>query len=89
MSTVEPTPAQEIATQVADSIPQIKTAWLDRIPALYRHLLIMGISNGLAVGAHEITALHLTTAEAGFAGLALTFLTEYFTPLTRQFGVGK
>jgi len=47
------------------------------------------ISMGLADGAHYINSIHLTTAQATAAGLGLTFATEYFTPLTRQFGVGK
>ena len=86
-----PIPAEgaAIATELADATPQIKTAWLDRIPAAYRHFLIMGISAGLADAGHSISALHLTSREALAAGLALTFATEYFTPLTRQFGVGK
>jgi hypothetical protein len=91
MSTDQPvSPASnEIAKEIADATPQIKTAWLDRIPVAYRHFLIMGIASGLGVLGNDIKALHLTHLEAGGAALALTFLTEYFTPLTRQFGVGK
>ena len=99
MSTDQPTPAAPasglptngtvLATALADATPQIKTAWLDRIPAAYRHFLLLVISMGLADGAHYINSIHLTTAQATAAGLGLTFATEYFTPLTRQFGVGK
>ena len=91
MSTEQPvnTVNTEIAKVIADETPQIKKAWLDRIPVAYRHFLIMGIASGLGVLGNDVKALHLTHLEAGGAALVLTFLTEYFTPLTRQFGVGK
>ncbi len=94
MSADQPTPAVPnegtiLAVTLADATPQIKKAWLDRLPAAYRHLIIMGISSGLGVLGSEIKTLHLTHLEAGAVGLGLTFITEYFTPLTRQFGVGK
>ena len=78
-----------IGKEIADATPQIKKAWLDRIPVAYRHFVIMGLASGLGVLGNDIKALHLTHLEAGGAAVALAFLTEYFTPLTRQFGVGK
>ena len=94
MSADQPTPAVPnegtiLAVTLADATPQIKKAWLDRLPAGYRHFLIMAISFGLSEAAIKIPTWHLTHTEAGAAGIALTFAVEYLTPLTRQFGVGK
>ena len=84
-----PGSGEVMAQALADATPQIKEAWLDKIPAAYRHFLIMGLAYGLSDAAAALPKLHLNHYEAGAAGLVLTFLTEYFTPLTRQFGIGK
>ena len=65
---------------------KVATGILDKLPASVRHLAILGIGYGLANGAHAITALHLTSTEAGAAGIGLTWLSLIFTPLTKQYG---
>ena len=65
------------------------TGLLDKLPPSFRHLALMGIAWGLANGSHAITALHLNNTEAGLAGIGLTWAAAYFTPLTRQYGIGK
>jgi len=68
---------------------KIATGILDKLPASVRHLAIMGIAYGLDHVAGAITALHLTPTESQAAGIGATLLALIFTPLTKQYGVGK
>lgn len=78
---------------------------LDRIPAMWRHLLVLMVVSPLAAFAitvfTAVVADGITTDFAGIAlaGLnlavitaasgALTWIALYVTPLTRQYGVGS
>lgn len=64
------------------------TGLLDKLPASFRHLAILGISWVIANGSNQVAHLHLTQLEASGAGVVLTWFALIFTPLTKQYGVG-
>ena len=62
---------------------------LDRIPPFYRHFILLAMSWVITNAGSALTHLHLSPALAGAAGVGLTLVVEVFTPITRQYGVGK
>ena len=63
---------------------------LDKIPAQYRHLVLMVLVPVLAYLSEKAVPQWITDpVVAGLAGVVLTALIAYFTPLTRQYGVGS
>lgn len=62
---------------------------LDKIPPFYRHFILLAMGWVITNGANAITELHLSTAGASLAGVVLTMAIEVFTPITKQYGVGK
>lgn len=62
---------------------------LDRIPAVYRHLIIMLIAAVLGWAADRIPELGLDPMVASLAGVLVATAILWITPLTRQYGVGK
>lgn len=62
---------------------------LDKLNPEARHLVLILIVVALTWLAASIPALNLDPLWAPLAGGAVTALLAYFTPLTRQYGVGK
>lgn len=63
---------------------------LDRLPAEYRHLVLMVLVPLLGYLADKaVPAWIPDPLMAGLVGVVLTALIAYFTPLTRQYGVGS
>lgn len=62
---------------------------LDKIPPFYRHFILLAMSWVISNGGNALAHLHLTPVEASAAGVGLTLAIEVFTPITRQYGVGK
>lgn len=61
---------------------------LDKLPAEVRHFILMLISALVAWGIESIPSFDLSPAVAGLAGVVLTQIAAFLTPLTRQYGVG-
>lgn len=62
---------------------------LDKLDPQLRHLVLMLLVPILAYIASDVVpALHIHPLVAGFVGVVLAQLIAYFTPLTRQYGVG-
>jgi hypothetical protein len=63
---------------------------LDKLPPELRHLVLMLLVPVLGyVSAQVVPAWISDPVLAGLAGVVLTALIAYFTPLTRQYGVGS
>lgn len=63
---------------------------LDRLPPELRHLVLMLMVPLLGYLADKaVPAWIPDPVVAGLVGVVLTALIAYFTPLTRQYGVGK
>jgi hypothetical protein len=63
---------------------------LDRLPAQYRHLILMVLVPLLGyVAAQVVPALDIHPLLAGAIGVVLTEVLAWLTPLTRQYGVGS
>jgi hypothetical protein len=63
---------------------------LDKLPPELRHLVLMLLVPILGyVSAKVVPAWISDPVLAGLAGVVLTALIAYFTPLTRQYGVGS
>lgn len=62
---------------------------LDRLPAPVRHFALMLISALVAWGIDSVNALGLSPLQAGVAGVILTQIAAYITPLTKQYGVAS
>lgn len=62
---------------------------LDRLSPEVRHLILMLMVPVLGyISAEVVPAWISDPVLAGLAGVVLTALIAYFTPLTRQYGVG-
>ena len=62
---------------------------LDKLSAENRHIVLILIVVVLTWAAATIPALNLDPLWASLAGGVVTALLAYFTPLTRQYGVGS
>jgi hypothetical protein len=62
---------------------------LDKLSAENRHIILILIVVVLTWAAATIPALGLDPIWAPLAGGVITALLAYFTPLTRQYGVGS
>ena len=62
---------------------------LDKLSAENRHIILILIVVVLTWAAATIPALDLDPIWAPLAGGVVTALLAYFTPLTRQYGVGS
>ena len=62
---------------------------LDKLNPEARHIVLILIVVSLTWLAASIPALNLDPLWAPLAGAAVTALLAYFTPLTRQYGVGS
>lgn len=63
---------------------------LDKLPPEARHLILMLLVPLLAYLASDVVpALDVHPLIAGLVGVVLAQLIAYFTPLTRQYGVGS
>ena len=62
---------------------------LDKLPPEYRHLTLIIIVVVLTWCADLIPQVDIHPLVAPLAGALVTALLAYFTPLTRQYGVGK
>lgn len=62
---------------------------LDKLPAEYRHLTLILIVVVLSWAATTIPVLDLDPLIAPLAAAVVTALLAYFTPLIREYGVGK
>jgi len=63
---------------------------LDKMPAQWRHLLLMLLVPVLAYVASDVVPqLGIHPLVAGLVGVVLAQLIAYFTPLTRQYGIGS
>ena len=62
---------------------------LDKLPAEYRHLALILIVVVLTWSADAIPQVDIHPVVAPLLGAVVTALLAYFTPLTRQYGVGK
>lgn len=62
---------------------------LDRIPAVYRHLIIMLIAAILGWAADNVANLGLDPLVASLLGVVIGTAILWITPLTRQYGVGE
>jgi hypothetical protein len=62
---------------------------LDKLSAENRHLALILIVVALSWAAAAIPALNLDPLWAPLAGGVVTALLAYFTPLTKQYGVGS
>ena len=63
---------------------------LDRLSPELRHLILMLMVPVLGyISAEVVPAWISDPVLAGLAGVVLTALIAYFTPLTRQYGVGS
>lgn len=63
---------------------------LDKLPAQWRHLALMLLVPVLAYVASDVVPqLGIHPMVAGLLGVVLAQLIAYFTPLTRQYGIGS
>ena len=62
---------------------------LDKLHPETRHIVLILIVVALTWAAASIPALNLDPLWAPLAGGVVTALLAYFTPLTRQYGVGS
>ena len=62
---------------------------LDTMKASERHLILMVMVAVLTFGLTAIPQLGLDPLLAGLGGVVITALLAYFTPLTKQYGVGS
>ena len=62
---------------------------LDKLPPVVRHAALLGMSWVVANGANSVAHLHLSQSQSTAAGAGLSLALMIFTPLTRQYGVGK
>ena len=62
---------------------------LDRLSPELRHIILMLLVPVLGYASSQIVPAWISDPVlAGLAGVVLTALIAYFTPLTRQYGVG-
>ena len=62
---------------------------LDRLPAPVRHFALMLAAALVAWGIDSVNSLGLSPLQAGIAGVILTQIAAYLTPLTKQYGIGS
>jgi len=69
--------------------PLSKKGPLDFLPPAIRHAVILGMGWVISNGANSLTHLHMNQAESTAAGAGLSLALLVFTPLTKQYGLGK
>lgn len=62
---------------------------LDKIPAVWRHLIIMLFAAILGWAAEALPSFNLDPRLASLLGVVIATLILWFTPLTRQYGPEK
>jgi hypothetical protein len=62
---------------------------LDKIPAETRHIVIMLLAAVLGWASDNVLNLGLNPLVASLAGVVISTLVLWVTPLTRQYGIGK
>ena len=62
---------------------------LDSMKPSERHLILMVMVAVLTFGLTAIPQLDLDPLLAGLGGVVITALLAYFTPLTKQYGIGS
>lgn len=62
---------------------------LDKLPAPVRHSALMLISALVGWALESIPTLDLSVGQAAIAGVILTQIAAYITPLTKQYGVAS
>ena len=66
-----------------------KLGLLDKLPPVVRHAVILGMGWVISNGANTVAHLHLSQSEATAAGAGLSLALLIFTPITKQYGLGK
>lgn len=62
---------------------------LDRIPAVWRHLILMLAASLLGWASDNVLNLGLDPIVASLLGVVVATAIAWLTPLTRQYGVGN
>ena len=61
---------------------------LDKIAPAYRHLILMLVAALLGWASDNVANLGLPPLIASLAGVLVAAVIAWFTPLTRQYGIG-
>ena len=70
-------------------VPGKSLGVVDKLPPVVRHAILLGMAWVISNGANSVAHLHLTQSESTAAGAGLSLALMIFTPITRQYGVGK